>query len=262
MTNVTTSLLISLIIAILIIIIYSIVIKRLYTFWHTNTNFRVNKILITDLYDTLKTGDIILFTNCGFNPSNAILSHTFFTHIGILIRENDILYISETNGVVPFKFHRKFHRKFHKKFHKKTQNNNDKPLILSNNKLYTKNGVDYIPLLTRLKFYTGECFIMQLNKTLNLEKEEKIKKEVKILYKNNYPYPTPLKGVIAIMGIKVNARHCFQHIAYLLMLINLLPPKYYNLGFIKICKKIANISGVKLHDNYYYKDVVQILYNI
>ena len=103
---------------------------------------------------------------------------------------------------------------------------------------------------------------MQLSSPLNKKRKKKLKQTAIELSKQKYPYPSAIQAVSALMGIKINARHCWQHVAYLLNLIGLLPSKYSNLGFFEICKKISELSGVTLNNNYYYKQVYQILYDI
>ena len=103
---------------------------------------------------------------------------------------------------------------------------------------------------------------MQLSKKLDSNREKMLIKEAESLYVESYPYPSALQCISGLIGIKVEARHCWQHVAHLLMFINILPDKYANLGFIEICKKIAELSGVPLSDKYHYKAVKQILYNI
>ena len=252
MNNLSFSLLISLIVCIVIIIMMSIGIIRLKDFSYKYSNFRVNKTLISDMYDKLKTGDLILFTYSGFNPSNAVLSHTFYTHIGILIKKGDIIYVSETNPKLEYM----------PNLNKKIEESKIEPPKLSKDELFTNNGADLIPLLIRIKYYTGEYFIMQLSKKLDAKREQMLIKAAETLYIESYPYPSPLQVIVSYFGIKVDARHCWQHVAYLLTLINLLPTKYSNLNVLNICKKISELSGVKLSDKYHYKKVKQILYNL
>lgn len=244
-------LIIALIICIVVIIIIS---HRFYKFSKNYSNFRVNKkIVITELYDKIQTGDIILFAYTGFTPSNVILSQTFYTHCGVLFRKNNIVYISETN---------RSGLEYMPASSEKLDSKQIKPPEKSIDEILTKNGVDMIPLLSRLKYYTGDCYIMQLSKPLDNIREKLLLNEIELLNKEEYPYPSVIQSVAGIIGFKIEARHCWQHITHLLIQINLLSHKLYDVGFLDICDKIANLSGVKLSDNYMYKNVKQILYNI
>ena len=235
---------ICLIIAIIIIIIFIIVSVRYYQHAIKYPNFRVGKKkIISEIYDELNTGDIILFAYMGTNVTNTIFSHTYYTHVGLIVRKGDILYISETNPAFPY-----------------MPKNPNKKEKVSNDEICTNNGVDLIPLLPRLKYSTGNYYILQLSKSLDDKREQLIQKELDLRY--NYPYPTKTQAIISLFGAKIKPIHCWQHVTHLLNSINLLPPEFSNLGVVEVCKKIANISNIKLNDNYYYKDVIQILYDI
>ena len=235
---------ICLIIAILIIVIFIIVSFRYYQHTIKYPNFRVDeRKLISEIYDELNTGDIILFAYMGTNVTNTIFSHTFYTHVGLLVRKGEIMYISETNPAFPYM----------PKDIKSIKN-------VSNDEIYTNNGVDLIPLLSRLKYCTGNYYILQLSKPLDDFREKMMQKKVDSRYK--YPYPTKPQALISLLGVKIKPKHCWQHVTYLLNSINLLPPEYSDLGVVEVCQKIAEISNIILNDNYYYNNVVQILYDL
>ena len=52
---------------------------------------------ISDIYDYLKTGDIILFVSSIHTASNSVLTQTFHSHAGVLIRDGDEIHISESH---------------------------------------------------------------------------------------------------------------------------------------------------------------------
>ena len=236
---------IALIICIIIIFILFFGICRISKYIDTYTNFRIpSHINISEIYDDLKSGDIILFASTIINLSNILLSHIFYTHIGILIRINDIMYISETNPAIEFM----------PKNGKSTYNT-------SYDEIRTNNGADILPLLPKLKFFTGDYFIMQLSRPLNQNREELLIQTAKDLFNDNYPYPTLFQGLVAIMGKKIKARHCMLHVAHILDKLQL-TLDYEQSGFLSICKKITELSNIKLNDNYYYNNITQILYDI
>ena len=170
--------------------------------------------------------------------------YIFYTHIGILIRINDIMYISETNPAIEFM----------PKNGKSTYNT-------SYDEIRTNNGADILPLLPKLKFFTGDYFIMQLSRPLNQNREELLIQTAKDLFNDNYPYPTLFQGLVAIMGKKIKARHCMLHVAHILDKLQL-TLDYEQSGCLSICKKITELSNIKLNDNYYYNNITQILYDI
>ena len=126
----------------------------------------------------------------------------------------------------------------------------------------TNYGSDILPLLVRIKYYPGDSFLMKLNKPLDAEREELL-----IKYAHEQcPYPTILQGLSIIIEQnfgeqKTHARHCFQHVGYLLDKINITNNISDN-GIYSICKKIANIYQEKLNDDYQYNIPIKILYDI
>ena len=235
----------ALIICIIIIFIIFFGICRVTKHIDTYTNFRTpSRIKISEIYDDLKSGDIILFTSTILNLSNILLSQLFYTHIGILIRINDIMYISETNPAIEY-----------------MPKNGKTSIGISYNEIRTNSGADILPLLPRLKFFTGDYYILQLSRPLDKKREEILIKTATELFNNNYPYPTPFQGVIAVMGKKIKARHCMSHVAHILDELNL-TLNYEQSGFLNVCKKVSEIADVKLNDNYFYNTGIQVLYDI
>jgi hypothetical protein len=128
----------------------------------------------------------------------------------------------------------------------------------------TNYGTDLLPLLVRIKYFPGDCFIMKLNKPLDAKKEN-------ILYSaisEKCPYPTPVQAIKILAEKKIlkeqktYARHCFQHVAYLLDKMNITNNILENNGLISICAKLAYIDGQKLNSGYEYQTPVRIVYDI
>jgi hypothetical protein len=258
-----------LIIIILIVIVIGAcaIIKREYTYFQKYENVRmINYVPISDLYDNLKTGDIILFKSNSKSLSSTVLTHVYYTHIGIVIKhkfahslmnnsnasEDIPLYISETNPAfeyLPINYNKEFDLK---------------PAKYAHDGWRTNNGTDILPLLIRIKYYPGDSYIMSLNKKLDPKREELL-----IKYSKEFcPYPTPMQGLKILMEKNINnkqitnAKHCYQHVANLLDKINITNNLYSDYGVISICKKLAYIYGEELNDGYVYNSPIKIVYDI
>jgi hypothetical protein len=81
------------------------ILNKQYSYIRKYENARILKsVKISDIYDTLKSGDIILYKCNGLSISG-LLSNIYYTHIGIVIKYDNAnnanrlsdLYISETN---------------------------------------------------------------------------------------------------------------------------------------------------------------------
>lgn len=71
--------------------------------------------------------------------------------------------------------------------------------------------------MTRVKFYTGTVYVMRLSRPLDPAREQRLKATADQLHSVGYPYPTMQQAFgAALLGRKVPARHCFQHVAHLL----------------------------------------------
>ena len=259
------------ILVLIVILIGSIsIIRREFNYFQKYENVRIlNYIPISELYDSLKTGDIILFKSHSKSLSSTVLTHVYYTHIGIVIKphmhmgkastslclnaDEIPLYISETNPAfeyLPINYNSK--------------NFDLKPAKYTHNGWRTNNGTDLLPLLIRIKYYPGDSFIMSLNKKLDPKREDLLIKYTKEFC----PYPTPVQGLQILMEQKftnkqkTDARHCYQHVANLLDRINITNNLFSDYGVISICKKLAYIYGEKLNDGYMYNKPIKIVYDI
>jgi len=184
---------------------------------------------ISNIYDELKNGDIILFKSNTIFYVNIFLTNTYYTHIGMVVKKNGILYISETNA-------------------------GD---VLYTPNCKTKNCSELLPLLIRIKYYPGDAFLMKLNKPLTSEKEELLLK-----YSNEkIPYPTSFQAFINYFTRNNNIRHCFQHVGNLLDKIGITTNIMKN-NIINICPAVENIYTKKINDGYQYNTPIKILYDL
>lgn len=201
---------------------------------------------ISDIYDDLQTGDIILFVSAVSNGVNSMVTQSFYSHAGMVVRDSstdfssDRVYLSETirgSGIMP---------------------GADATVKRS------RFGVDLTPLLLRLKYYIGTCYWLRLaggadSSRLDARREEAIRAEAFALHRGGYPYPTFAQALIGLLGWKSESRHCFQHVVHLLKTGNLLDGDD---GIISSCATVGELAGQRLEGGYYYAPPVQILYDI
>ena len=274
----------SIIIIILVILLIGTIslLHRGFSYYNKYENFRTMKyVKMSDIYDELKSGDIILYKCNTISLASVFLTHVYFSHIGIVIKNNicifnienlykdkdeetysnnelkkkniiNNLFISETNPSYEY---------LPRDYNKETNLCKSEPLNKKEG-WRTNYGSDILPLLVRIKYYPGDSFLMRLNKPLDAKREELL-----IKYSHEEcPYPTILQGLSIIIEQnfgeqKTNERHCFKHVGYLLDKINITNNISDN-GIYSICKKIANIHQEKLNDGYQYNIPIKILYDI
>lgn len=230
-----------LIISILIILLLFITLcicyrKNIYYEKCNNTTFDI--IPIANILNYLQSGDIILFRSNIINYKYFIFSHSFFTHVGIVIKNNNLfsknnnLYICEKN--------------------------------IPNTTIFGDSNIN--PLLDRIMSFNGSCYLMKLNKPLNFIREKLLKSFALKTFVDPILYPNALNSIktyfkqIFKLNINYKYMHCFQYIAYILDYINITNNLYlYN--NIEICNKVNNLFEKKLNDGYSYAKPIQIILN-
>jgi hypothetical protein len=252
-----------LILLILLISVFSVLNVEL-AYYKKYENARILKhVNISDIYDTLKSGDIILYKGNTL-ALVGVLSNTYYTHVGMVIKKDcdnrlkTDLYISETNP--SFEYLPKDYKNINKNWYGLRPYSQKEPYC----GWKTKYGSDLLPLLIRIKYFPGDCFIMRLNKELDQTRIKKL-----FSASNEFcPYPTPSQVIrIAIEKQilntqKTHARHCFQHVAYLLDKIKLTNNILDSSGIVSICGEVGYIDGKKLNDGYEYETPIKIIYDI
>jgi hypothetical protein len=251
-----------LILLILLISVFSIL-NTEFSYYKKYENARILKYVnISDIYDTLKSGDIILYKGNAL-ALVGVLANTYYTHVGMVIKkDNDNglktdLYISETNPA--FEYLPKHYNDKNNWYGLRPYSQKDPYCGWK-----TKYGTDLLPLLIRIKYFPGDCFIMRLNKEL----DQKRKKELFLAMAEFCPYPTPSQIIKMAIEKKIlntqktYARHCFQHVANLLDKIKLTNNILESSGIVSICGEVGYIDGKKLNDGYRYETPIKIIYDI
>lgn len=208
-------------------------------------NVRIPRMTISEAYPHLNTGDILMHLS-HLPSSSSLTHHAFFSHAAMLMREGDLVYTTESQsgqGLMP---------------------NPNRP----GTDYYMTKGAASAPLLTRLKFCTDTVYVMHLSHPLDPAREQRLKATADQLHRDRYAYPTVRQALAsAALGLKIPARHCFQHVAHLLDEVGLTP---LNLdsgllaesGIFQVCREVCNLVGRALPDGYYYKPPVELIYDI
>lgn len=218
---------------------------RMSEYYSMFCTMRAPRAKVSDIYPALKTGDVLLFVATCHAPSNSMLTQTFYSHTGVLLREGDLLYISEASAggeLMP------------------------DPRDPAESNIHMHRGADLTPFLTRLKYYTGDCYVMRLSHPLDAGREEKLKSTAERLYAAHYPYPTVFQILLGMAGRSTASRHCFQHSAHLIDEARLTPldraAPLAESGFAAVCREVCDLPGRPLPDGYSYLPPVQLVYDI
>ena len=90
----------SIIIIILVILLIGAIslLHRGFNYYKKYENFRILKyVKMSDIYDELKSGDIILYKCNTISLSSVFLTHVYFSHIGIVIKNNNMQILINEN---------------------------------------------------------------------------------------------------------------------------------------------------------------------
>jgi hypothetical protein len=186
--------------------------------------YRTERINLSLLYEKINTGDLILFVSPSYFPSSNIFTHSYFTHVGFIYKENNNIYLSESqNGteLMPSRY----------------------------GEIFMEKGAVRHLLLPRIKYYTGKIYIMKLKNSL--PNSQHIIEYIKSL--DGHPYPTALDFFMSIFK-PVKSRHCFQHVGNILN-----ATMNFNLNIsspIQICRDIC-----VLHSEHY-ETPKEIIYDV
>jgi hypothetical protein len=189
----------------------------------------IDKVYISDIYDNLKSGDIILFNNYQWAPISYAIVDSCYTHAEIIIKYND----------------------FDVKKYKLKQN------------LYSvefcANGLQTHELLLKIKNFGSNCSIFTLNKEIT---EKMYKKFLKLIHSKQEIYyilwKNIFKKIIYWGRIMI---HCFQYILYILDQLKLTNNLLKRRDMIKSVNTVSNINNEKLNFGYKYNKAVKVVYN-
>lgn len=221
---------IALILTVLIITLMAVGYARGISYWNRFQYVRYPRKLLSEARPRLKTGDIVLFIASVHGFTNSMLSQDLFSHVAMIIEIDGTLFLSES-----------------------TQGTRVSGLK-------TRNGSDLVPLDLRLEHYCGQIFLMSLEGVLTERERKNLIKAAKV----HHPYPSLTKLLKGCLLGDESARHCFQHIGFLLDRAELTPggTEFTDAGYIGICKAVTGLPGVMLGGHVRYATPVEIVYDV
>lgn len=226
---------------------------RMADYYSRYVTVRTPRAGIVDLYPSLATGDLIFFVASTSSGINSMLTQTFFSHVAVVLREGDLVYLSETSTgseLMP-----QPQPQPHPQLQPQPQREVKLPA-----------GATITPLLTKLKFYTGAAYLSRLDPPLDPGAAERLKLEAERLALAQHPYPPPSHAMLGLFGLRTEARHCFQHAAHLLDGAGLTPlgrtSPISQESFISIGQEICSLPGRPLRGRRAYSGLTQILYDV
>lgn len=219
------------------------------------------RVRISQLYPEIKTGDIILYASAAQGFVNGIVTHTYFSHCGMAIRDEAPPDAAPPDAGPP-----------DAGAPKKGAPEEEDPLpmvYVSEGQPGTKfmpapgggfarmrAGTATVPFLARLKYYTGVCYIMRLSRPLAPDREAAVKAAARA----PHPYSTLTEFVAEMFVGGGGSRHCFQHVAHLTRLAGLVRGPFP--GLVEVCREVCDMYRRGLPDGYRYEPPVQIVYDI
>lgn len=237
---------------IIITVVPWMIILRQTEYYKNDWALRYGRVLVSDLYPELRTGDIVLFA-----PQATILSpftKSMFTHASLVLRErraredplddglSDAISIVETSLGTP-------------------------PGVVAPD-FSIPSGVAITPFLSKLKYYPGPAYIMRLREPLSAAQERAI---IETAYRmQGDPYPSLSQGAFDIICGRPTP-HCYQLVATLLHaggLETAAGPSLCEHSALSVCDTIRGLSGGKKHlvsrdgTHYRYAPLTEIMYNI
>ena len=152
-------------------------------------NYKIyKKILYSDIENNIKSGDLLLFDHNLTSIHERTFAHRQFSHIGIVIKNNGILYSYDMN-----------------------------PDNLQYDILNNEYGNKLVPLYERISNYYGDVFIASLKNKLNKQQEDYLISRIK---KNKYAFLSNFKIVLSFLfdsrNNYKNEKICSEFIAELL----------------------------------------------
>lgn len=217
-----------------ILILILILIFRIIYIIHKNSNFRpdfntcesnliYNYAILEENIHNIKSGDLIFFIANEQDQFKVFTDNTF-SHCGIILKENNILYCVE---IV-------------------------KDIIIDNVRM---TGVVKIPLDKRIKTYAGHMYLLSLNYNLNEYQYNKLIELSKLDYYFIYNYQIVLELLFNYKYEK--AYMCADYIYHILNKLNII--NYDNsLNCIQIIKKLFNIHN----NSNIYSEPIELISNM
>jgi hypothetical protein len=209
-------------------------ILRLEKYWRRNRNTpRHAKVLLSDSMAGLKSGDIILFIGNTHTFINSTFTGDLYEHGSMVYRDGEgELFISESCV--------------------QTRGEN------------TYEGSRMSPLVGRLEDYPGSVYLMRLAEPLTKAQEDTLHERVLEVL----PYPSLKQMLLAAFSVSTHtqARHCMQHVAWLVDEMGLTPTALVaegktllETGFFNVSLEVTSLPGKSLGGANSYQPIRMLL---
>ena len=214
---------------------------RLMSCWKKYHLIRHKRVKLTSVWP-LKDGDVLLFVAHTHGLSNSLFTYDLYSHSGVVVVIDGRHRLSEaTNGSTLMADPE------------------------SGDEIAIPNHATLNPLLARLKYYTGATYLMSLSRPLDESKRSILRSRAQ----ETLPYPSMKDLLMAVVGISVHhrARHCMQHVAWLIDVMGLAPVAYkdktlLSTGMFGSSRAVSTLPLQDLGAGYHYRPIVELLYDL
>jgi len=180
-----------------VIIVMVAVVVRVTTYFRLTTSQHHERVLLSDRVGGLKSGDVLLFIRHTHGFTNSVFTLDLYSHAAMVLRgvDGELLLTEATTDTIS-----------------NPETGEDKPIALES---------QINPLRHRLDTYPGAVFLMPLEEPLSPAQEAVLRERAAVVT----PYPGLSHMVAALFRVPSHgrARHCMQHVAWLLDGMQLTP---------------------------------------
>lgn len=207
---------------IIILTVFVAFVLRLTVYYKKYHLVRHEKTLLSARLGELKSGDVVLFIGHTHGLTNSLFTGDLYSHSGMVVRARDggLALTESTIDSLPA-----------------PRTGVEEPMAY---------GAQTTPLVYRLKHYTGSAFLMPLAEPLSEAQEDVLRERAR----GSAPYPGVGHMLKALAGIGSHdrARHCMQHVAWLLDGMGLAPEggSLLETGFFGSSRAVTGLPGKPL----------------
>ena len=213
----------------IVLTVFIAFILRLLSYYTKHKLVLHKRVRLTRCQPYLKSGDIIFFIAHAHGFVNSIFSGDLYSHGAVVVKIDGELYLSESTSDSP---------------PDPTPGGAALPRGSQVNPMI-------FPMIKRLHTYGGATFLMRLDEPLTPEQEIILQNRVRV----ELPYPDAINAIKSVMQIPshTEARHCMQHISWLIDEIKLTPSHLAETGdtlcgtgFLRSSLAVSSLPGKPL----------------
>lgn len=177
------------VVLVLVLVGAACAVARTMTYFRRNNTTDHGQVLLSEVLPSLKTGDLVFFVSYTHGFSNSLFTLDLYSHAAVVVEQADgSLALSEATI--------------------------DPTTPSSRKKGEAVRTAQINPLLPRLKSYRGAIFLSQLERPLG----PAARRRLEAAAGEEAPYPSFWQMAGGLLGLPTHrsARHCMQHVAWLL----------------------------------------------